>query len=115
MVERGKHLLYSVSKAATNTIWVYSLESKKGVQIPDVETSIRPSPSFFARRAMDRIRDDNPLADRIRSLRSRSADRLEIPDRDRHPAAVVEKRQGNLLPRGDGGTLFKTVIATRPA
>jgi hypothetical protein len=42
----GKHLLYSVSKAATNTLWVYSLESKKGIQVPDVETPRLPSPTF---------------------------------------------------------------------
>ena len=42
----GTRLLYSVSRAATNTIWVYSLESKKHIQVPDVETPRLASPSF---------------------------------------------------------------------
>jgi eukaryotic-like serine/threonine-protein kinase len=42
----GKSLAYSVVKATSNTLWVYSLDSKKSMQVPDVETPRLPSPSF---------------------------------------------------------------------
>jgi serine/threonine-protein kinase len=42
----GKHLAYSVVKATSNTLWVYSLDSKKSIQVPDVETPRLLSPVF---------------------------------------------------------------------
>ena len=41
-----KSLAYSVVKAASNTLWVYSLASKKSIQVPDVDTPRLISPSF---------------------------------------------------------------------
>ena len=110
----GKHLLYSVSKAATNTIWAYSLESKKGVQIPDVETPIRPSPSF------------SPDGQWIAYTTSTAGGQNQVFAQPFPPTGAKYRIGAGTRPlwsrsgkeifyyRGDGGTLFKTVIATRP-
>jgi eukaryotic-like serine/threonine-protein kinase len=42
----GKHLAYSVVKTTSNTLWVYSLDSKNSIQVPDVDTPRLLSPSF---------------------------------------------------------------------
>jgi serine/threonine-protein kinase len=42
----GKHLAYSIVKMTSNTLWVYSLESKNSIQVPDVDTPRTLSPSF---------------------------------------------------------------------
>jgi serine/threonine-protein kinase len=110
----GKHLLYSVSKAATNTIWAYSLESKKGAQIPDVETPIRPSPSF------------SPDGHWIAYTTSTAGGRNQVFAQPFPPTGTkylvgtgtrpLWSRSGKEIFyfRGDTGTFFETVIATRP-
>ena len=67
----GKHLLYSVSKAATNTIWAYSLESKKVSRSRMWKHQYAPLLRFRQTGNGSHTRCQ-PLADRIRSLRSRS-------------------------------------------
>jgi eukaryotic-like serine/threonine-protein kinase len=42
----GKHLVYTVVKTTSNTLWVFSLDSKKSIQVPDVDTPRLPSSSF---------------------------------------------------------------------
>ena len=42
----GKSLAYSVVKATSNTLWVYSFDSNKSIQFPDVQTPRLPSASF---------------------------------------------------------------------
>ena len=110
----GKHLLYSVFKAATNTIWAYSLESKKGVQIPDVETPIFASPSF------------SPDGQWIAYTTTTAGGQNQVFAQPFPPTGAKYLVGAGIRPlwsrsgkeifyiRGDGGTLFKTVIATRP-
>ena len=111
----GKHLLYSVSKAATYTIWAYSLESKKGVQIPDVETPIRPSPAF------------SPHGQWIAYTTSTAGGRNQVFAQPFPPTGTKYLVGAGIRPlwsrsgkeifyfRGDGGTFFITVLGTRPA
>jgi hypothetical protein len=111
----GKHLLYSVSKAATNTIWVYSMESKQGVQIPDVETPRLPSPSF------------SPDGQWIAYTMTAADGQNQVFAQPFPPtgakylvgagARPLWSRSGKEIfyyRTGGGGTFFKTVIATRP-
>jgi hypothetical protein len=105
--------MYSVSKAATNTIWVYSLESRKAIQLPDVATPRLPSPSFSPDGKW--IAYTVTTADGLNQVFAQPFPSTGAKYLIGAGARPLWSRSGREIfyYRADG-TFFKTVIATRP-
>jgi serine/threonine-protein kinase len=108
----GKHLAYSVAKTGTNTLWVYSLESKSSIQVPDVDSPRLLSPSFSPDGRW--IAYTMPTDERNRVLAQRFP-----PTGSKHLIGVGARplwsRSGKeIFYLRDDSTFFKSVLANQP-